>query len=272
MPVPLVVHRRPQLFGRHHLLDAPDGRNLRARACLRIKTKGTAILLVFVPIDRRNIFVGTIHLHPGWSRDLADITAGGDEQRSGRILFFQHLVVSGFQFGFGIGIAAGGPGQDGRMISQPANLVFQVDRQQIHLFRRQFDTALFHTHIDGLRRTVHNRLHLQSEVVWPLPLATPAHQHQDAVFVAQVKNMVVVSPDSFEPDRVHVHLLHHPDLCRIFFRHVAEEKIIDPSATLDQHLTAINLVSPDSILREIGLNLTDAKSCGMLICQLMVRF
>ena len=68
-----------------------------------------------------------------------------------------------------------------------------------------------------------------------------------------------------KPDGIHVHLFDHPDLCRIFFGHVTKEKIVDPSATLDQDFAAVYLVTSDCIFGKISLNLADPETGGLLI-------
>ena len=89
----------------------------------------------------------------------------------------------------------------------------------------------------------------KAAVVFPLPLAAPAHQGQQAFAVAQVIDGIVFPPDVLEADAVHIHVLDVLDLHRQGFGRVEQEDVVGPAGALDEDVTAVErklaVVVPD---------------------------
>ena len=148
-------------------------------------------------------------------------------------------------------VAAGHPADDRHVVAQPFDLVFEIGEGQVHGLRRG-DAA----EAIGLG---------QAAIVFPFPLAAPAHQGEDAVFVAHIVHVAVFAPDVFEADGVEVHIFHQADLPLDVFVGVAHKDVVGPAGALDQDLVAVEDELPVAVFVEVGVDVPDAEGDGVRI-------
>ena len=122
-------------------------------------------------------------------------------------------------------VATHKPGDDAGMTAQPTNLITKRTTDKGDILRTHNTTILL---VDGF-----------AEILSPLPLTAPAREHEQTITVAEVIDILRGTPDILEADAVQVHVAYIAHLQFIGLRGIAQEDIIRPTSTSDEHGFAI---------------------------------
>ena len=137
------------------------------------------------------------------------------------------------------------------MIVQSFHLVLEICHGKIDLIRL-IDTA----HIVNLR---------DAAITLPFPLTAPADKGKQTITVAQVIDCIVLAPDIFEADAIHIHIHHVLQLPVNAFVSIAEENVVSPARSLEQYVLAIESELPVTLFIESRRNLTYAESHFLVV-------
>ena len=93
----------------------------------------------------------------------------------------------------------------------------------------------------------------------PFPLTTPSRQCENTVLIAKIIYRIVLAPDIFKANKVHIHILdiYHLSLKRL--RRISKENIISPACSLKKDILTIKHKLSVTIFIEPTLDLSDTK-------------
>ena len=169
----------------------------------------------------------------------------------------QDINIPALKVGMRQEVTAYEPGDDAGVTTQPAHLIAKRTADEGDILRAN-DATIFL--VDGL-----------AQILSPLPLTTPAREHEQTVAVTEVIDILRGTPDILEADAVEVHVTHIAHLQFVGLWRVAQKDIIRPSCTTDEHRFAVEHKPTETLRGVIVLHLTDAKGELFIIGHLIIN-
>ena len=251
-----VLSHGPELVLAHHLAKALHLRQVQTGAGFGVEAESAAALRINIPVVGTHILVGAFHLHAGRAGQAGKSLGRADVGPIFKLLIQSQVLL--LQALVGNAVAAGEPADEGRVVAQTDYLVMEITHGQ-GLGTGVVDAAI----AVGLGQTA---------VVFPLPLAAPAHHGQNAHTVAEVVDFVILAPDILETDAVEPHVAHQVHLGLQALGRVLEQEIVRPAASLDKDLLAVQ----DKLTMTGGihdaLDFADAEVHTLLMAHLAALF
>ena len=253
MIVPHIVER-PEVLA-NHLLQRLLDRNLSTNTRLGIKAESTTRSLLQIPVVGRHIIVRTGHLHARETRHLALGVSGRDKMRT-IIRLFQDGYVFALEIGMRQKVATYEPSNDAGVTTQPAHLIAKRTTDEGNILRIHNATIFL---VDGF-----------AKILSPLPLTAPTREHQQTITVAEVIDVLRSAPDVLEADAVEIHVAHIAHLQFIGLRRIAQEDIIRPTCTSDEHRFAIEHKPTEALRGIVILHLADTEGKLFIVSNLSI--
>ena len=114
------------------------------------------------------------------------------------------------------------------------------------------------------------RVAWSTQIVLPLPVAAPPHQHQQSQFIANIIYAVRRSPEALQSHGIHIHIAYIFQLLAVSLMSVAQIDVISPSGTPYQHLSAVERKSTMPFWSEIAAHLADAEAYQFAVAHRLV--